>query len=86
VTEQPERKPRVSLSEIVTMLLSKGGTEHSSVTLSRNAKGETQIEVVARTGGENGPTTLIEAEEVCVAVYDRIRRRYPLSSGLTTKT
>jgi len=67
---------RMSLSQIVEALLHRGGAEHSSVTLSRNAKGETQIEVVVRTGEAGDITTIEEAEAAAVEVYDRLRTAY----------
>jgi len=76
---EPEATPapkRMSLSQVVEALLQRGGSEHSSVTLSRNAKGETQIEVVVRTGEAGDVTTIQEAEQAAIAVYDRLRERY----------
>lgn len=68
---------RMTLSQVVEKLLERGGSEHSSVTLSRNAKGATQIEVVVRTGEGGAVTTVEEAEAVAVSVYERLRGRYP---------
>lgn len=74
---EPAATPkRMSLSQVVEALLQRGGSEHSSVTLSRNAKGETQIEVVVRTGEAGDVTTIEEAEAAAVAVYDRLREAY----------
>lgn len=80
--ETPAAKPkRMSLSDVVEALLNRGGSEHSSVTLSRNSKGETQIEVVVRTGETGGVQTIADAESAAQEVYDRLRARYPMSSG-----
>lgn len=68
---------RISLSEVTRLLLERGSSEHSSVTLTRNAKGETQIEVVVRTGDQGEVQTAEEAELVAQGVYDRLRERYP---------
>lgn len=68
---------RMSLSQVVEALLQRGGGEHSSVTLSRNAKGETQLEVVVRTGETGGLETIEQAEAAAQEVYDRLRERYP---------
>lgn len=68
---------RLTLSQIVEALLQRGGGEHSSVTLSRNAKGETQIEVAVRTGETSGLETIEQAEAAAQAVYDRLRIAYP---------
>lgn len=50
--------------------------ETAAVTLSRNAKGETQIEVVAR--GDRAPEHVSGS---AVVEYDRLRTAYPMSSG-----
>lgn len=67
----------MTLSQVVEKLLERGGTEHSSVTLSRNAKGATQIEVVVRTGDSGAVATVEEAEAVAISVYERLASRYP---------
>lgn len=72
---------RISLSEVTRLLLERGSSEHSSVTLTRNAKGETQIEVVVRTGDQGEVQTAEEAELVAQGVYDRLRERYPFGAG-----
>lgn len=69
--------PRVTNSEIIRRLLERGGSEHSSVTITRNAKGETQLEVVVRTGEGGEITTPAQAEETATAIYDRLRALYP---------
>lgn len=72
-----ETAPRINNSEIIRRLLERGGSEHSSVTITRNAKGETQLEVVVRTGEGGEVTTPEQAEQVAQAIYDRLRERYP---------
>lgn len=72
---------RMSLSQVVEALLQRGGGEHSSVTLSRNSKGETQIEVVVRTGDQGAVTTIEEAEIAASDVYGRLRTVYPFGGG-----
>ena len=73
---------RMTLSRMVEALLERRDHGPSSVTVARNAKGETQLEVVVRTA-EGGPiTTLEQAEAAACEVYDRLRRRYPMSSGM----
>lgn len=74
---------RMTLSRIVEQLLRRGSVEHSSVTLSRNSKGDTQIEVVVRTGDGSPVKTIDEAEAAAIAVYDRLRERYPHGSEPT---
>jgi hypothetical protein len=71
----------MTLSAVVEKLLERGRAENSSVTLTRNAKGETQIEVVVRTSEAGGAPTIQDAERVAGAVYDRLRAAYPMSSG-----
>jgi hypothetical protein len=68
---------RITLSQVVEQLLAKGSSEHSSVTLSRNSKGETQIEVVVRTGDVGGIETIGEAQAAAATVYDALRELYP---------
>jgi len=72
---------RLSLSQVVEKLLERGTSEHSSVTLSRNAKGETQLEVVVRTGESGAVQTIADAEQAARAVYDRLRAAYPFGEG-----
>ena len=76
--QQLERPPRVTLSEIVRALLERGPGEHSSVKLTRNAKGDTQIEVTVRSGGVDAET-LDEAARKAREHYDALRDEYPLS-------
>lgn len=76
----PAEKPkRLTLSEIVVALLARGG-EHSSVKLSRNAKGDTQIEVTVRSGDQDVPT-VDEASEKAAELYDALRERYPFTGS-----
>lgn len=75
-----ETSKRMSLSEVVERLLERGSSEHSSVTLSRNAKGETQIEVVVRTGEGGGVETVEQARAAAVAVYESLRNAYPFGT------
>jgi len=74
---------RLSLSEIVELLLARGGGEHSSVTLSRNAKGETQIEVTVRTGDTGEITTATQASHEAQTIYDQLRSKYVMGNGTT---
>lgn len=83
----PASPARMTLSRVVELLLERRNVERSSVTLTRNAKGETQIDVVVRTGDEGSPIVTVEdAEAAAGRVYDRLRARYPLTSGYTTST
>lgn len=68
---------RMTLSQVVEHLLTRSSSQSSSVTLARNAKGETQIEVVVRTDAELDITTPDDAAEVAQRVYDALRTAYP---------
>lgn len=78
-----EHAKRLSLSEIVELLLTRSGGETSSVTLSRNAKGETQIEVKVRTGDTDEVRTAADAANRARTIYDELRSAYPMASGHT---
>lgn len=73
--------PRVTNSEIIRRLLERGGSEHSSVSITRNAKGQTQLEVVVRTGDGAEARTPHEAEAIATGIYDRLRAKYPFADG-----
>lgn len=72
---------RLTQAQIIGLLLQRRSADHSSVSLSRNAKGETQIEVTVRSGDSAEVETVDEAAEKAAELYDRLRRRFPLSSG-----
>ena len=84
--EQAAPAKRVTLSQVVEKLLERGGSEHSSVTLTRNAKGEVQIEVVVRTAEHGDVQTIDQAAAKARELFDSLRSHYPLSSGLTGAT
>lgn len=72
---------RMTLSQVLELLLARGSADRSSVTLTRNAKGDTQIEVVVRTNELGDAQTVAQAYEQAIELYDRARARYPLASG-----
>lgn len=77
--QAPPASPRLSLGELVRLqlaALSKHGGEHATVELTRNAKGDVQIRVAARTG-EQGVDTLEQAAELARTIYDELAERYP---------
>ena len=76
-----EHGRRMTLSDVVAGLLARGSSEHHSVTLKRDAKGETNIEVIVRTSDDGTIRTPAEAEVAAQAVYDRLRERYPFGAG-----
>lgn len=77
----PERPKRLTLSQIVELLLSRGSADRSTVSVARNARGETQFEVTVRTGEEGGVQTVEEAEQKALEVYARLEDRYPPRNG-----
>lgn len=76
----PERPHRLSLSEIVQLLLTKSPADHSTIRLSRNAKGDTQVDVSIRTG-EAGLETVEDARAKAEETYDHLCELYPMRSG-----
>lgn len=80
-TPEAERPRRMTLSQIVELLLSRTSGERSTVSLVRNAKGDTQIEVTVRTGEDSDVVTVEDAERKAKDVYDRLHSRYPANSG-----
>jgi hypothetical protein len=74
----PAKPHRLTLSQIVEHLLQRGGSDRSSVSLTRNAKGATQIDVTVRTGNQDNATTVEEAAIRAVELYDGLRAHYPM--------
>jgi len=54
----------------------------ASVSLTRNAKGETQIEVQAKTGDTHRAPDLAAIAELATSTYKTLRARFPLASGM----
>lgn len=75
-----EAPRRLTMSQIVELLLTRQVSEHSTVKLTRNAKGDTQIEVSVRSG-EPGIETPEQAQAKAQQVYDHLTGLYPLSRG-----
>lgn len=75
--ELAARRRRLTLSDVVDRLLDRGPTDHSSVTLSRNAKGDTQVEVVVRTGDSGEVQTADQAAAKARELYDTLTAAYP---------
>lgn len=64
---------RLSMSQILEMVLSRGGGDRSAVTIGRSPSGIPYFEVVARTGeGES----VEDAEQRARAVYERLGADY----------
>lgn len=70
---------RLSLSAILEILLQRGGGERSHVSLTRNAKGETQIDVTVRTSDDGSVSTAAEALAEAMRLYDLARAAYPMT-------
>lgn len=80
----PGSPRRLTLSQIVEAqlaALNRAGGEHSTVRLTRNAKGDTQIEVVVRTGDESHIVTAADAATHARAIYDDLRVAYPMAGN-----
>jgi len=76
----------ISRAEILRGLLAaitKTGGGSSHVALTRNAKGETQLEVSVRTGDTAGIETPADAMAEAVRLYDSLREVYPMLNGPT---
>ena len=72
-----ETPKRLTLSQIVEMLLTRGVGERSSVKITRTASGDTTIDVMVRTGDDGETLTVADAEAKAAAVYDRLSALYP---------
>lgn len=83
--DDPLRR-RVTNAELVRGLIdavTKTGGEHSTIKLTRNAKGDTQIEVSVRTGDSPEVVTAADAVAEAVRLYDNLRELYPMSAEPT---
>lgn len=72
---------RMTLSRVVEMLLTRNAGEKSVVALTRNANGDTQIEVRVGTGNDADVQTVEEAEAKAREVYDRLAAAYSVDRG-----
>lgn len=76
-------RQRMTLSEqnrMLYALLTRQQRDRSSVTITRNARGAVQIEVLVRTG-ESDVETIEDAELLARKVYDRLAIAYPHTEG-----
>jgi predicted aconitase with swiveling domain len=76
-----EAPARMTLGRVIELLTARGTTSSSSVELTRNAKGETQIAVIVRADDSGAIATPDEAYAKAIELYDAARVRYPLSTG-----
>jgi hypothetical protein len=81
MSSDSEKPKRLSLSQIVEMLLTRTPADRSAVTIARNAKGETQIEVKVQAGGGEDVVTVEDAEQKAREVYERLHALYPPANG-----
>jgi hypothetical protein len=72
---------RLSLSEILHLVLTRQVSEPSAVTLTRNASGETVIEVKVKAHEDGGLAAVDEAAEHAARLYDDLRVAYPAGEG-----
>jgi hypothetical protein len=78
-----DRPKRLTLGDIVERqlaALARVSGEHSTVKLTRNARGDVQIEVSVRTG-EGGLETADDAAAKARELYDGLAEQYPLGDG-----
>lgn len=74
----------ITRAEILRGMLSalnKTGGEHSTIRLTRNAKGDTQIEVSVRTGDSPAIETAADASAEAVRLYENLRELFPMAGG-----
>ena len=74
---------RLTMSRMVELLLTRHTRDLSHVGLTRNAKGDTQIEVVCYAGDE---LTVDDACDKARGLYDALRMLYPMSTAPTPIT
>lgn len=85
---EPAEPKRLRATDVIDGLLaalSKHGGDRSSVSLTRNARGNTQIEVTVRTGDSASVQTVDECAAEATRVYDALRLLYPLMPDEPTK-
>ena len=77
----PEGHARLSLSDIVWLLLNRERASMSSVKLTRNAKGDTQIEVNVYLHDLEEGSSVFDAERVANEMYERECTKWPTAEG-----
>lgn len=78
------RTPSLTQRDILAALLAaqtKQGSEHSSVKLTRNAKGDAQLEVIVRTGESAEIDTAAKAADEAVRIYNSLCELFPMFRG-----
>jgi hypothetical protein len=84
--EEAAHRASLIYEELQQQYPSRAGQDDASIKLTRNAKGDTQIEVDTKTNAHGGVATLDELEAKAQTTYDRLRRQYPLADGTTTRS
>lgn len=79
--EDAERRAREVYDRLVAAYPASASHDGAQVSYSRNAKGETQVEVSMRSSDRI--PTLEKVGELAKAEYDRMRTSYPMANGLT---
>lgn len=74
------RPKRLSLSEILELVLTRS-SDRSVVALTRNAKGETQIEVQVKASESSRVSSIDAAKDAATEAFKTLRGRFPLSDG-----
>lgn len=78
MTGTPDAPRRLTLSQIVEMLLTRAGGERSAVTIARTAAGDTTLDVKVRTGDDGDTQTVEQAAEKAREVFDGLAELYPV--------
>lgn len=82
--EAPARPVSLTQREMLSAFVDKTTrnvpTEHSSVTLKTNARGDVQIDVTVRTGETPAVATVDDAAAKARTVFDLLRTMYPLDA------
>jgi hypothetical protein len=79
---EPSRD-RLNLSELARLLIAsnaRGSSDRATVRLTRNARGDTQIEVLVG-AGDDGTESVTDVSARACEVYDALRERYPLGQA-----
>lgn len=78
---KPDQPKRLTLSQIIELMLTRSAARQSTVGISRNGKGEVSIEVKVGTMDEGAIVTVEDAERKAAEVYERLHAAYAPSSG-----
>ena len=81
--EDAERRAAMIHDRLMAKYPAPGSHDDAEVTLTRNAKGETQIVVSAKT--TDGDPSIDALEKKVRKVYDQTRAKYPMLDGMSAK-